>query len=129
MPDNDLNTRDDNWQDLLNLEDDKVTTLNDAYLDNVILDDWIDKDEDSIDFMRFRIEEPAKVSFTVNADTTAKYTIYRYVDDELKKLETELAGPEVTVTVDLHFNSSREAVIYTCDLSTEYVHINADYTT
>ncbi len=48
---------------------------------------------------------------------------------QLKKLEAELAGPEVTVTVDLHFNSSREAVIYTCDLSTEYVHINADYTT
>lgn len=48
---------------------------------------------------------------------------------QLKKLEAELAGPEVTVTVDLHFNGSREAVIYTCDLSTEYVHINADYTT
>jgi N-acetylglutamate synthase/N-acetylornithine aminotransferase len=32
------------------------------------------------------------------------------------------------VTVDLHFNN-REAEIYTCDFSTEYVHINADYTT
>ena len=48
---------------------------------------------------------------------------------QLKKLAAELEGPEVTVTVDLHFNSSREAVIYTCDFSTEYVHINADYTT
>jgi glutamate N-acetyltransferase/amino-acid N-acetyltransferase len=47
---------------------------------------------------------------------------------QLKKLEAELAGPEVTVTVDLHFNN-REAEIYTCDFSTEYVHINADYTT
>ena len=48
---------------------------------------------------------------------------------QLKKLAAELEGPEITVTVDLHFNSSREAVIYTCDFSTEYVHINADYTT
>lgn len=47
---------------------------------------------------------------------------------QLKKLEAELAGPEITVTVDLHFNN-RESVIYTCDFSTEYVHINADYTT
>ena len=47
---------------------------------------------------------------------------------QLKKLEAELAGPEVTVTVDLHFNN-REFEIYTCDYSTEYVHINADYTT
>lgn len=48
---------------------------------------------------------------------------------QLKKLEAELDGPEVTITVDLHFNATREAVIYTCDFSTEYVHINADYTT
>ena len=48
---------------------------------------------------------------------------------QLRKLEAELAGPEVTVTVDLHFDGSKEAEIYTCDLSTEYVHINADYTT
>ena len=47
---------------------------------------------------------------------------------QLKKLAAELEGPELTVTVDLHLNN-REAVIYTCDLSTEYVHINADYTT
>ena len=47
---------------------------------------------------------------------------------QLKKLEAELAGPEVTVTVDLHFNN-REFEIYTCDYSTEYIHINADYTT
>lgn len=47
---------------------------------------------------------------------------------QLKKLEAELAGNEVTVTVDLH-QGKREAVIYTCDLTTEYVHINADYTT
>ena len=48
---------------------------------------------------------------------------------QLKKLEAELAGPEITITVDLHFNTTRQAEIYTCDLSTDYVHINADYTT
>ncbi len=32
------------------------------------------------------------------------------------------------VTVRLHLGDARESV-YTCDLSTEYVHINADYTT
>ena len=48
---------------------------------------------------------------------------------QLKKLAAELAGPEITITVDLHFNSSRQAEIYTCDFSTDYVHINADYTT
>ena len=48
---------------------------------------------------------------------------------QLKKLAAELAGPEVTITVNLHFNSSRQAEIYTCDFSTDYVHINADYTT
>ena len=48
---------------------------------------------------------------------------------QLKKLAAELAGPEVTITVDLHFNSSRQAEIYTCDFTTDYVHINADYTT
>ena len=48
---------------------------------------------------------------------------------QLKKLEKELAGPEIAVTVNLHFNATREATIYTCDFSPEYVHINADYTT
>ena len=48
---------------------------------------------------------------------------------QLKKLAAELAGPEVTITVNLNFNMSRQAEIYTCDFSTDYVHINADYTT
>ena len=48
---------------------------------------------------------------------------------QLKKLAAEMAGPEITITVNLHFNSSRQAEIYTCDFSTDYVHINADYTT
>ena len=88
MPGNDQNTRDDNWQDLLNLEDDKVRVLTDGDIEVAILDDWIDKKEDSIDYMRFKLEEPAKLFFTVNADTTAKYTIYRYADGALESISS-----------------------------------------
>ncbi len=88
MPGNDLNTRDDNWQELLNLEDDKVRTLTDGDTEVAIFDDWIDKNEDKIDYMRFKLEEPTKLFFTVNADTTAKYTIYRYADGTLESIST-----------------------------------------
>ena len=47
---------------------------------------------------------------------------------QLEKLAKELEGLELAVTVDLRLGDA-EAVIYTCDLSLEYVHINADYTT
>jgi len=47
---------------------------------------------------------------------------------QLKKLAAELEGPELVVTVDLHLGEF-ESVIYTCDFSLDYVHINADYTT
>jgi len=47
---------------------------------------------------------------------------------QLAKLEKEMQGPELTVTVDLHLGS-HAATIYTCDFSLDYVHINADYTT
>jgi len=47
---------------------------------------------------------------------------------QLKKLEKEMQGKELTVTVDLHLGEG-EATIYTCDFSLDYVHINADYTT
>ena len=46
----------------------------------------------------------------------------------LAKLAQELARPELAVTVDLHLGP-HSATIYTCDLSLDYVHINADYTT
>lgn len=87
MP-NELDTHDDNWQDLLKLEDDKVTTLNDAYLDNVILNDWLDKSEDSIDYMRFKLNETAKICLTVNADKNLKYTLYRYANGVLETIQT-----------------------------------------
>lgn len=47
---------------------------------------------------------------------------------QLAKLEREMEGPELVVTVDLHLGES-SASIYTCDFSLDYVHINADYTT
>ena len=47
---------------------------------------------------------------------------------QLEKLEKEMVGPELVVTVDLHLGTAA-ATIYTCDFSLDYVHINADYTT
>jgi len=40
-----------------------------------------------------------------------------------------LAGEEVDVTVDLGTGGSHDATIWTCDLSADYVRINADYRT
>ena len=47
---------------------------------------------------------------------------------QLAKLEKEMAGASLKVTVDLHLGDF-SATIYTCDFSLDYVHINADYTT
>jgi len=47
---------------------------------------------------------------------------------QLAKLEKEMEGPELRVTVDLHLGEFA-STIYTCDFSLDYVHINADYTT
>ena len=47
---------------------------------------------------------------------------------QLAKLEKEMQGPELIVTVDLHLGTY-ESTIFTCDFSLDYVHINADYTT
>ena len=47
---------------------------------------------------------------------------------QLAKLAQEMEGGELKVTVDLHLGVF-ESVVYTCDFSLDYVHINADYTT
>ena len=47
---------------------------------------------------------------------------------QLKRLEKVMQEKELDITVDLHLGKG-EAVIYTCDFSLDYVHINADYTT
>lgn len=48
--------------------------------------------------------------------------------EELKELSTYLKNKEVTVRVSLGTGRARETV-WGCDLTEEYVHINADYTT
>ena len=47
---------------------------------------------------------------------------------QLERLAAVMKKDEFTVTVDLHLGKY-EDVIYTCDFSLDYVHINADYTT
>ena len=47
---------------------------------------------------------------------------------QLKKLEKVLKKDAFEVVVDLHLGNG-ESSVYTCDLSLDYVHINADYTT
>jgi glutamate N-acetyltransferase/amino-acid N-acetyltransferase len=47
---------------------------------------------------------------------------------QLEKLAKVLDKPTLDVTVDLH-EGEYSSVIYTCDFSLDYVHINADYTT
>jgi glutamate N-acetyltransferase/amino-acid N-acetyltransferase len=47
---------------------------------------------------------------------------------QLGKLEKVLKRDAFEVVVDLHLGKGTSS-IYTCDFSTEYVHINADYTT
>ena len=47
---------------------------------------------------------------------------------QLARLAAVLRKKEFTVTVDLHLGKG-EGTVYTCDLSLDYIHINADYTT
>ena len=49
-------------------------------------------------------------------------------EKQLAKLAGVLARDEFDITVDLG-QGEGESEIYTCDLSVEYIHINADYTT
>jgi glutamate N-acetyltransferase/amino-acid N-acetyltransferase len=49
-------------------------------------------------------------------------------ESQLEKLAKVLVKDAFEVVVDLHLGKA-SASIYTCDFSTEYVHINADYTT
>ena len=47
---------------------------------------------------------------------------------QLAKLAKVMVKDEFEVVVDLHLGKASSS-IYTCDFSTDYVHINADYTT
>lgn len=55
------------------------------------------------------------------------------IDGEIEQFDpvaasAQLAGSEVSIGVNLHLGEA-EALAWGCDLSEEYVHINADYTT
>ena len=50
-------------------------------------------------------------------------------DENAEKAAGHLAGTEIDVEVDLGTGGTEQATIWTCDLSAEYVRINADYRT
>ena len=50
-------------------------------------------------------------------------------DDRAAQAATYLAGTDIEVEVNLGAGGSHEATVWTCDLSAEYVAINADYRT
>ena len=50
-------------------------------------------------------------------------------DEASPKAAEYLLGREIAVTVDLGSGGGHEATMWTCDLSAEYVRINADYRT
>jgi glutamate N-acetyltransferase/amino-acid N-acetyltransferase len=50
-------------------------------------------------------------------------------DSRAAEAAEALREPEVTLAVDLGTGGSAESVVWTCDLSAEYVRINADYRT
>jgi len=50
------------------------------------------------------------------------------INGDLKLAAEKLKATEVRIRVSLH-SGSGSATIWTCDLTEQYIHINADYTT
>jgi len=50
-------------------------------------------------------------------------------DENAEKAAAYLSGKEIDIELDLGTGGTEQAVIWTCDLSAEYVRINADYRT
>ena len=50
-------------------------------------------------------------------------------DANAGKAAAHLSGKDIDIEVDLGTGGSEQATIWTCDLSAEYVRINADYRT
>ena len=50
-------------------------------------------------------------------------------DSNAEKAAAHLSGKEIDIEVDLGTGGREQATIWTCDLSAEYVKINADYRT
>jgi glutamate N-acetyltransferase/amino-acid N-acetyltransferase len=50
-------------------------------------------------------------------------------DDRAPEAAGHLAGSDIDIEVDLGARGTHSATVWTCDLSAEYVAINADYRT
>jgi glutamate N-acetyltransferase/amino-acid N-acetyltransferase len=50
-------------------------------------------------------------------------------DANAENAAAHLAGTDIDIEVDLGTGGAEQATIWTCDLSAEYVRINADYRT
>ena len=50
-------------------------------------------------------------------------------DANAEKAAAHLSGKDIDIEVDLGTGGTEQATIWTCDLSAEYVRINADYRT
>jgi len=50
-------------------------------------------------------------------------------DDRAPEAAVYLAGSELAIEIDLGAGGTHSAAVWTCDLSAEYVAINADYRT
>ena len=61
-----------------------------------------------------------------SAELFADATVF---EDREAEAAAHLQAPEVEVTVDLGTGGRGAATVWTCDLSAEYVRINADYRT
>ena len=70
--------------------------------------------------------DPSKVSISFN-DLPILLPSYKFAFDEVKASEI-LSQPNFEINVDLNYGSE-EATWWTCDLTEEYVKINADYRT
>jgi len=76
----------------------------------------------------------ARVSFKLSrASVKIGRTVLFDNEEVFSNRETEaaehLSGDKVDIVVDLGTEGKHEATAWTCDLSTQYVHINADYRT
>ena len=70
--------------------------------------------------------DPARVSVTFGKVTVCRWGVA--ADFDVPEAAAALRGPDVRVTVDLGLGDA-EATFLTCDLTHEYVSINAEYTT
>ena len=50
-------------------------------------------------------------------------------DNNAERAAAHLSGKDIDIEVDLGTGGHEQATIWTCDLSAEYVRINADYRT